>query len=127
MDRRIKQAIELMQSDLHRAFPLSKMAESVNLSPGRFCYLFESEIGTPPARYLRSVRMCNAASLLASTFLSVKEILTRVGFTDQSHFLRNFKKVYEMTPSQYRNRSFVISVNQKESNQIESERSATKQ
>jgi transcriptional regulator GlxA family with amidase domain len=127
MDRRIQRVIELMQSDLHSAFPLSKMAESANLSSTRFCYLFESEIGTPPARYLRSIRMCHAATLLASTFLSVKEILTRVGFTDQSHFVRYFKKVYEMTPSQYRNRSPVIGVNENNPVELESGKSANKQ
>jgi transcriptional regulator GlxA family with amidase domain len=122
MDSRITRVIELMRGDLDRAFPLRRMAESVNLSPTRLCYLFKSETGTPPARFLRSLRMCNAATLLTSTFLSVKEIRARVGFTDESHFVRHFKKVYEMTPSQYRNRSFVTRVNGKESHQIESDR-----
>ena len=108
-----------MEEDLHRDFSLNKMAECVNLSPTRFCYLFKSVTGTPPAKYLKSLRMRDAATLLASSFLSVKEILSRVGFSDGSHFVKDFKKMYGMTPSEYRNRSIWSSVAASDSAQIE--------
>lgn len=56
----------------------------------------------PPAKYLRLLRMQEARELLETTFLSVKEIRTRVGFGDESHFMRDFKKACGMTPAQYR-------------------------
>ncbi len=99
MDQRIERVIALMNDDLRRGFRLSKMAQSVNLSPTRLSYLFKSETGTPPARYLRTLRMHDAAMLLASTFLTVKEIRVRVGFNDESHFVRYFKRSYGMTPT----------------------------
>ena len=102
MDQRIERVIALMTDDLRQGFRLSKMAQSVNLSPTRLSYLFKSEIGTPPARYLRTLRMHDAATLLESTFLTVKEIMVRVGFSDESHFVRYFKRSYGMTPTQYR-------------------------
>jgi AraC-like DNA-binding protein len=46
--------------------------------------------------------MHDAATLLTSTFLTVKEIMVRVGFSDESHFVRYFKRSYGMTPTQYR-------------------------
>ena len=102
MDQRVERVIALMTNDLRRGFRLSKMAQSVNLSPTRLSYLFKSEIGSPPARYLRTLRINDAATLLASTFLTVKEIMVRVGFSDESHFVRYFKRSYGMTPTQYR-------------------------
>lgn len=107
MDQRIERVIALMNDDLRRGFRLSKMAQSVNLSPTRLSYLFKSETGTPPARYLRTLRMHDAAMLLASTFLTVKEIMVRVGFSDDSHFVRYFKRSYGMTPTQYRRLNLV--------------------
>ncbi len=107
MDQRIERVIALMNDDLRRGFRLSKMAQSVNLSPTRLSYLFKSETGTPPARYLRTLRMHDAAMLLASTFLTVKEIRVRVGFNDESHFVRYFKRSYGMTPTQYRRLNLV--------------------
>jgi len=103
MAERVKRIIELMQDDPSRNFTLGEMAESVNLSPRYFCYLFKTITGTPPAKYLKSLRMQQAATLLTTTFLSVKEIVRRVGCSDDSHFVRDFKRIYGMTPSAYRN------------------------
>ena len=103
MAERVKRVIELMQGDPSRTFTLGEMAQSVNLSPPYFCYLFKSITGVPPARYLKSLRMQQAATLLTTTFLSVKEIVRRVGCSDESHFVRDFKRMYGVTPSEYRN------------------------
>jgi AraC-like DNA-binding protein len=92
-----------MQDDPSRNLTLGEMAQSVNLSPPYFCYLFKTITGTPPAKYLKSLRMQQAATLLTTTFLSVKEIVRRVGCTDDSHFVRDFKRIYGLTPSAYRN------------------------
>ena len=109
MAERVKRVIELMQDDPSRNFTLGKMAESVNLSPPYFCYLFKSITGVPPAKYLKSLRLEQAAMLLRTTFLSVKEIVGRVGLSDESHFVRDFKRSYGLTPSEYRNRTFLAS------------------
>src|ERR1051325_10955989 len=82
------------------------MAESVNLSAPYFCYLFKTIVGVPPAKYLKSLRMQQAATLLTTTFLSVKEIVRRVGLADESHFVRDFKRRFGRTPSEYRQKSF---------------------
>ena len=103
MAERVKRIIELMQDDPSRNFTLGEMAESVNLSPPYLCFLFKSVTGTPPGKYLKSLRMQQAATLLTTTFLSVKEIVRRVGCTDDSHFVRDFKRIYGVTPSAYRN------------------------
>lgn len=102
MTQRVKRVIELMHGDPSRNFSLGKMAQSVNLSAPYFCYLFKSITGVPPAKYLKSLRMQQAAMLLSTTFLSVKEIVRQVGLADDSHFVRDFKRIYSMTPSEYR-------------------------
>lgn len=102
MAERVKRVIERMQGDPSRNFSLGEMAESVNLSPPYFCSLFKSITGVPPAKYLKTLRMQQAATLLTTTFLSVKEIVCRVGLSDDSHFVRDFKRIYGVTPSEYR-------------------------
>lgn len=109
MADRVKRVIEMMEVDPSRSFTLGKMAQSVNLSPPYFCYLFKSITGVSPAKYLKTLRMQQAATLLTTTFLSVKEIVRRVGLTDESHFVRDFKRVYGMTPSNYRNGALLSS------------------
>ncbi|HEV2835877.1 MAG TPA: AraC family transcriptional regulator [Pyrinomonadaceae bacterium] len=118
MAERVKRVIELMERDPRRTFSLGDMAQSVNLSPPYFCSLFKSITGVPPGKYLKSLRMQQAATLLDTTFLSVKEVVRRVGCSDESHFVRDFKRIYGVTPSEYRNRSVVVAKPSQPQNQI---------
>ncbi len=47
--------------------------------------------------------MEEAQLLLSTTFLSIKEIMNRVGIADNSHFAHEFKKFVGLTPTIYRN------------------------
>lgn len=51
---------------------------------------------------MRLLRVRKAADLLANTFLSVKEVMCEAGLTNQSHFVRVFKREYGLTPTRYR-------------------------
>jgi AraC family transcriptional regulator len=107
MDQRVERVIALMKDDLRQGLSLGEMARLVNLSPAHLCNLFKAQTGTSPARYLRSLRMARAESLLINTFLSVKEVMVGVGLSDQSHFVRDFKRINGITPTQYRRRNRV--------------------
>jgi transcriptional regulator GlxA family with amidase domain len=102
MDKRVETVIALMKADLRQQLPLRKLATSVDLSPTRLSSLFKSELGIPPIRFLRRLRMRDAEILLATTFMSIKEVMGRVGFNDESHFVRDFKRINGMTPTQFR-------------------------
>lgn len=104
MDYRVRSAIALAEECLQRGWTPARLAEAVNLSPSRLHQLFKRETGMPPARYLRLLRMQSARALLETTHLSVKQVMARVGVTDESHFVRDFKKTYGHTPARYRER-----------------------
>jgi AraC-like DNA-binding protein len=104
MDHRVKKVIALMKEYFHRGWPADRWARFVNLSPSRLHQLFKDETGLPPARYLRLLRMEQAKELLESTYLSVKEVMARVGLADESHFVRDFKRSYGCSPAKYRAR-----------------------
>lgn len=104
MDGRVRKAIELAEECLHKGWSPAKLAELVNLSPSRLHQLFKEETGMPPARFLRRLRMERARELLETTQLSVKQVMAGVGLTDESHFVRDFKKTCGLTPARYRER-----------------------
>ena len=91
-----------MREDVRGELSLAEFAQSVNLSVWRLCHIFKSDVGMPPMRYLRGLRMERAKDLLESSFLSVKEIAYRVGLNDESHFVRDFKSTYGSSPALYR-------------------------
>lgn len=103
MDPRVLRTVDLMRENLKRDLHLPAIAQSVNLSVWRLCHLFRSEVGMSPIHYLRSLRMEKAKHLLETSFLSVKEIGYRAGLNDESHFVRDFKIIYGVTPTGYRN------------------------
>ena len=102
MDHRLQRVIAQMKEHLHRGWPAGRFARLVNLSPSRLHQVFKEELGLPPAKYLRRLRMEQARELLESSYLSVKEVMARVGVLDESHFVRDFKKAYGLTPAKYR-------------------------
>src|SRR6185312_8821876 len=92
----------MMRDDVRGELSLSEFAQSVNLSVWRLSHIFKSDVGMPPIKYLRLLRMERAKGLLESSFLSVKEIAFQVGLNDESHFVRDFKSTYGFSPTSYR-------------------------
>lgn len=107
MEARIYRVISVMIAGLDREVSLDKLAQSVNLSPSRLRHLFKEATGVSFAQYLKAQRLEKAKLLLESTFLSLKEVMHRAGFTDRSHFMKDFKKAYRMPPLQYRKQHLI--------------------
>ena len=104
LDRRVEAVIEYMLEDLSRPLRLQEVAHSVNLSASRLQHLFKANTNMTPAQYLKSLRMQKAKQLIDSTFLNTKEVMRRVGMKDESHFVREFKKIYGLPPGSYKQR-----------------------
>lgn len=102
MDIRVQIIIELMQADLRQERSLDQLARRVSLSRSRFQHLFKAETGMSPAHYLKMLRLSHARRLLETSLLSVKQVIASVGILDKSHFGREFKKAYGLTPTEYR-------------------------
>ena len=105
MDRRIQIVRSKIESN--PAVEFSELAATVNLSESRLRHLFKKETGMTYKHCLREVRLRRAEVMLRKTFLSVKEIANRVGLNSMSHFVRDFKKVYGVSPSVFRLRNGV--------------------
>jgi transcriptional regulator GlxA family with amidase domain len=101
MDQRVETAIDFMKANLHRKLTPDEIAGCVHLSVARVRQLFKIETGTSLARYLRGLRLKQAKHLFETTFLSVKEVSSRVGISGINYFIREFKKTYRTTPARY--------------------------
>ena len=102
MDRRIELIISKIETETASSWDTRTLAEMVDLSPSRFRHLFKQETGSSPAQYIKDFRVRKAELMLRTTFLSVKQVLKRVGIRSNSHFVRDFRKMYGMTPTAYR-------------------------
>jgi AraC family transcriptional regulator, arabinose operon regulatory protein len=102
MDVRVAALIATMEADVAKPLRLTNAADYLNLSVSRLVHLFTLETGLPPGRYLRELRLRHASMLLRETRLTVKQVMAKVGYNDASHFSRDFKRRYGLSPQALR-------------------------
>ena len=77
------------------------MAAVAGLSPYHFIRVFGRHTGLPPYAYLIQVRIRRARVLLEEG-QTVAAAACAVGFADQSHLTRHFKRLTGIAPGKYR-------------------------
>lgn len=108
MDRRVETIIALIQKDIRHRPSLKQLAQLVHLSPSRLNHLFREETDASLVQYIKTIRLRRAKDLLETTFLNVKETMVSVGVNDPSHFVRDFKKLFGVTPSEFRKHKLLV-------------------
>ena len=110
MDRRIFHIQQQLYQNLGHSWSVEEMADSVKLSATRFKQLFKKEIGVSPKAYLLEIRLEKAHEFLMDPqrFLQIQEIGVICGLTNDSHFTRDFKRKFGLTPTQCRQQASEI-------------------
>src|SRR5215203_2535248 len=109
MDWRIEKVLQHLRQEgcnLEPRSAITQLAGSVNLSASRLRHLFKSETGESLKKRLIEARLETGRELLEGSSLTVKEITVRVGYLHASHFVRDFKRSYQISPAQYRKQHF---------------------
>lgn len=100
--RAVSRALSFIQRNHASDISLADMAAAARMSPFHFTRLFKRAIGVAPYQYLIQMRVNSARALITAGGggYSLAEIATSVGFADQSHLTRHFKRVLGVTPKQ---------------------------
>lgn len=98
--------IKAMLAHIHAHFDekitLEGIAKSANISTRETNRVFRKSISQTPFEYLMSYRLEKAREMLKETELSITEIGAMCGFSDSTYFGKQFRKVYRISPSDYR-------------------------
>ncbi|BCF94180.1 MULTISPECIES: AraC family transcriptional regulator [Paraburkholderia] len=94
----LRDALTYIETNFDKAVSLAQLAELSALSVSRFATVFRQQVGLSPYRYLCGVRVRRAQTLLLAGMPGAV-VATEVGFFDQSHLARHFKRFCGMTPS----------------------------
>lgn len=81
---------------------LKDIGSYAHISSSYMCSVFKNETGITINQYLTDIRMEKAKKYLKDTRYSVAEICEMVGYKDNSYFGRNFRKIFHLTPMEYR-------------------------
>ncbi|WP_423605272.1 helix-turn-helix domain-containing protein [Sphingomonas sp. MS122] len=99
--RAVRRARDYIEAHLDRNPSLAELAELAGLSPFHLNRSFRCAFGLPPHAYQNHRRIERAKLLLAAGHPG-DEVAHDLGFADQSHFIRQFKKQLGLTPQLYR-------------------------
>ena len=110
----IKEAISFIEQNFQNDISVEDIAGFCNLNRSYFGKIFRDTLGKSPQEFLISYRMSKAAELLKLTELSVGDISSAVGYLNQLHFSRAFKKIYGTSPRQWRNENKTVKSGRKD-------------
>jgi DNA-binding response OmpR family regulator/two-component sensor histidine kinase len=83
------------------AYTVDTMAEDVGISRAQLHRKMKEMTGIATGKFLRNLRMEQAARLLREGKINVAQIADRVGYADQAHFSTAFKSHFGQSPSEY--------------------------
>ena len=83
-------------------FSVEDIAAALYISRRHMGRIFKQKIDTTPKEYITNVRLTHAAELLRDRDYSIRDLCTAVGFNDESHFMKCFKRKYGVTVSKFR-------------------------
>lgn len=110
----LRRVLEYIHDRLETALTVSGVARTVHMSPYHFARLFKQSTGQSPYRYVVQARVKKAKELLISGRFRIVEITHRLGFADQSHFTRHFKRIFGITPKVLQSKPYVAQISSKD-------------
>lgn len=100
----IQDILDELDRNFAEKFSLNDLAQRLHVSSGCLYTHFRQHVGMSPMQYITLRRLTHAKVLLLKTELSVMEISMLCGYADVSNFVRRFRRQYNLTPLQFRNR-----------------------
>jgi len=100
--RVVSVAIRYVERNLHNKISQSDIAEKCSISSSQFSRIFKQTHGTTFQEYVLRCRIRKAIRLLRHPSASVTDVCYTVGFNDQSHFSRIFRRYIGASPSTFR-------------------------
>ena len=99
--KEVREVLQFIHSHFAEKITLDDVAGVANMNKSHLCRLFRKETGRQIFAYINYLRMQKAASLIEAGETYIREISSSVGFDDQFHFTKLFRKQFGMPPSEY--------------------------
>ena len=104
----LKLALRHMEAHFLEDVSLSELATLTRLSESRFARGFKTSTGTPPYTWLLKRRVQRAQELMLHGSEPLSSIAVQLGFADQSHFGKAFRRITGLTPKAWQQANLVL-------------------
>jgi two-component system, response regulator YesN len=100
VEGRVQRILQMVESGT--TLNIRELALEFHLSSAYLQRLFKQQTGVSMGEWMNEQRLQRAATLLANSYMSVKEIAYTIGYEHASSFIRAFEKRFSMAPLRYR-------------------------
>lgn len=102
--RRIEGVIQLIWDQPEQDWDLHRLADAACFSPFHFHRIYREMCGETVAATVKRMRLHRASAQIAYDAASLKEAAVSAGYGSEEAFIRAFKRLYGVTPTQWRDR-----------------------
>lgn len=95
-------ALRYIQRHSFSPISLSDVASAVGRTAPHVATVVKAETSFTVGTWITSARVAKAAQLLQHTDMPVDQIAPHIGWKDTTHFIRQFRKIYGVTPAAWR-------------------------
>jgi AraC family transcriptional regulator len=99
--RALIRACTYMENNIGENFTLNDLANAAGVSRFHFARLFRVSTSESPMRYLLRLRIERAIEMLERSDQKICEVAAILGFSDQSHFSRTFRRITGVSPKMF--------------------------
>ncbi len=100
--QKIQQAVSYIYENYNKDLNMAVVSNYISMNYSLFSYAFKQYTGTNFVNFLKDLRMQEAKRLLETTDMRVNEISQAVGYENEKHFMKIFKAVLGVSPTEYR-------------------------
>lgn len=101
----MKRVLNFIHDHCDQKLRVDEIAEVAGMNAQYFCRYFKRITGRTVTEYVNELRISQAARELTETNDKVIEIAMRCGYDNMGYFVRRFRQMKHMTPSEYRKKS----------------------
>ncbi len=98
----ITEIVDYINDYYQKDITLSSIAEKFHLNSSYLSDLFSKKVGITFSNYLTGVRIEKATQFLLYTDYTLEAIAEKTGFNNYRQFIRAFKRIHSVTPSEFR-------------------------
>lgn len=99
---RIERIFKFTIENYMNEIKLSQVASLINMTVTSFCRFFKQSTGKSYIQFLIEIRIGMSCKNMVSDYCNLSEIALNSGFNSITNFIKQFKKVMNVTPSKYR-------------------------
>ena len=100
--QKIQEALEYIQTHYHKDLNMAVVSNHISMNYSLFSLAFKKYTGINFVNYIKELRINEAKRLLVDTDKKINEISMLVGYENEKHFMKIFKGMYGVSPSEYR-------------------------